>query len=194
VNTAAEIFALVRALPEHAVFVFDEAYAEYLESPPDLRPLIAEGRKVIGLRTFSKIYGLAGLRAGYGYASAELAGWLQRMRQPFNVNAVAQAAAAAALDDREFVAKCARENRAGLAQLAAGFGQLGLETVPSAANFLLVRVGDGAAVFEALQRRGLIVRPLRPYGMPEWLRVTVGTREQNERMLAELAAVLGRRG
>lgn len=192
-NSAAEIAAFARALPEHVVLAFDEAYAEFLESPPDLRPLLAEGRKVIGLRTFSKIYGLAGLRVGYGYADAALIALLQRARQPFNVNAVAQAAAAAALDDREFVAHCARETRAGRARQAAGFAALGLEFVPSAANFTLVRVGDGAAVFAGLQRRGVIVRPLQPYALPEWVRVTVGTPAQNERMLAELAAVLGRR-
>lgn len=107
-NTPEEITAFVRALPEHVVFVFDEAYAEFLDNPPDLRPLIAEGRKVIGLRTFSKIYGLASLRVGYGYSSPELAALLNRVRQPFNVNAIGQAAALAALDDHAFVARAAR--------------------------------------------------------------------------------------
>ena len=190
-NTEAELLAFARGLPEHVVFVFDEAYAEYLDNPPDLRPLIREGRKVVCLRTFSKIYGLAALRVGFGYASAELAGLLTRVRQPFNANAIGQAAALAALDDHAFIQNCARENRAGLARLEAGFGALGLEIVPSVANFLLVRVGDGARVFMELQKRGVIVRPMRPYGMPEWLRVTVGTSAQNERLLATLAAVLG---
>ena len=190
-NTEAELLAFARALPEHVVFVFDEAYAEYLDNPPDLRPLIREGLKVVCLRTFSKIYGLAALRVGFGYASAELAGLLTRVRQPFNANAIGQAAALAALDDHAFIQKCSRENRAGLARLEAGFGALGLEIVPSVANFLLVRVGDGARVFMELQKRGVIVRPMRPYGMPEWLRVTVGTSAQNERLLATLAAVLG---
>jgi len=104
------------------------------------------------------------------------------------VNAIAQAAAVAALDDREFAEKSARANRAGLAQFEAGFRALGLEFVPSVANFILVRVGDGTRVFGALQRRGVIVRPVASYGMPEWIRVTVGTRAQNERLLAELAA------
>jgi histidinol-phosphate aminotransferase len=191
-NTEAELLAFARALPEHVVFVFDEAYAEYLDNPPDLRPLIREGRKVVCLRTFSKIYGLAALRVGFGYASAELAGLLTRVRQPFNANAIGQAAALAALDDHEFIQKCARENRAGLARLENGFRALGLEIVPSVANFSLVRVGDGARVFMELQKRGVIVRPMRPYGMPEWLRVTVGTAAQNERLLSTLAAVLGR--
>jgi histidinol-phosphate aminotransferase len=188
-NPAEEILAFARALPPHVILVLDEAYAEYDEGAPDLRPLIREGRHVIGLRTFSKIYGLAALRIGYGYAGAGLAALLQRVRQPFNVNAIAQAAAVAALDDAEFVERCVRENRAGRVRLAAGLRALGLECVPSTANFLLVRVGDGARWFAALERRGLIVRPLRSYGLPEWLRVTVGTPEQNERLLAEMAAL-----
>ncbi|MCS6242970.1 MAG: histidinol-phosphate transaminase [Opitutus sp.] len=191
-NSEAELLAFARSLPEHVVFVFDEAYAEYLDNPPDLRPLIREGRKVVCLRTFSKIYGLASLRVGFGYAGPELAGLLTRVRQPFNVNAIGQAAALAALDDHEFIQKCGRENRVGLVRLESGFRALGLEIVPSVANFLLVRVGDGARVFMELQKRGVIVRPMRPYGMPEWLRVTVGTAAQNERLLETLAAVLGR--
>ncbi|MBC7366070.1 MAG: histidinol-phosphate transaminase [Undibacterium sp.] len=187
-NGAAELTAWARALPEHVVTIFDEAYAEYLapEMAMDLRPLITEGRKVIGLRTFSKIYGLASLRVGYGYAGTELVRLLNRVRQPFNVNAIAQAAAVAALDDLEFTEKCARENRAGLAQIEGGLRELGLEWVPSVANFMLVKVGDGARVFGALQARGVIVRPVKVYGLPEWVRVTVGTRAQNERLLAEM--------
>lgn len=191
-NTEAELLKFARGLPEHVVFAFDEAYAEYLDTPPDLRPLIREGRKVICLRTFSKIYGLASLRVGFGYASPEMAALLNRVRQPFNVNAIAQSAAIAALDDREFVAKCAQENRAGIAQLENGFKVLGLEFVPSVANFVLVNVGDGAGVFAELQRRGIIVRPMRPYGMPEWLRVTTGTTAQNERLLGTLKELLRR--
>jgi histidinol-phosphate aminotransferase len=189
-NSEAELHAFVRALPDHVIAVIDEAYAEFLENPPDLRPLIQEGRKIVCLRTFSKIYGLASLRIGYGYAGADVCALLNRVRQPFNVNAIAQAAAVAALDDDEFAQNCARENRAGLAQLEGGFRRLGLEFVPSVANFILVRVGDGDRVFDALQRRGVIVRPVRSYGLPEWVRVTVGTREQNDRFLAELQAVM----
>ncbi len=185
-NTEAELLAFARALPEHVVAVFDEAYAEFVEHAPDLRGLVREGRNVVCLRTFSKIYGLASLRIGYGYAKKEIVALLNRVRQPFNVNAVAQAAAIAALDDGEFAEKTARENRAGLAWLENGFGELGLEFVPSVANFMLVRVGDGMRVFEALQARGVIVRPVKSYGLPEWVRVTVGTREQNARLLREL--------
>ncbi len=191
-NEPEEILAFARALPPHVILVFDEAYAEYLDNPPDLRPLMAEGRKIIALRTFSKIYGLAALRVGYGYGPKELIAIVQRARQPFNVSAVAAAAAVAALDDEAFVARCRAENRVGLRQLEAGFARLGLEFVPGHGNFVLVKVGDGVAVFDALQRRGVITRPVKGYGLPEWLRVSVGTPEQNERLLASLASVLGR--
>ena len=192
-NTAEEIVTLVRALPPHVILVMDEAYVDFLENPPDLRPLIAGGWKVICLRTFSKIYGLASLRVGCGFAAPELIALLQRVRQPFNVNAIAAAAAVAALDDEEFVTKCRRENRAGLAQLGAGFTQGGLEFVPAQGNFILVKVGDGVAIFDALQRQGVITRPVKGYGLPEWLRVTVGTQAQNERLLKALAGVLAKR-
>ena len=192
-NTAAELEELVQALPPQVILVFDEAYAEYVENAPDLRPLIADGRKVICLRTFSKIYGLASLRVGYGYAAKELITIIQRARQPFNVSGVAAAAAVAALDDHEFVDRCRRENRAGLTQLETGLKQLGVEFVPGRGNFVLAKVGDGAAVFTALQQRGVITRPVKPYGLPEWLRITVGTRAQNERLLGSLAEVLARR-
>jgi histidinol-phosphate aminotransferase len=189
-NRAAEVLAFVRGLPDHVICVLDEAYADFADDPPDLRPLLLEGRKVIGLRTFSKVHGLAALRVGYGYASAELAGLLDRVRQPFNVNAVAQAAAVAALNDPKFAKRCVRETRAGRSLLSKGFKALGLGSVPSQANFVLVKVGDAARVFDALQRRGVIVRPVANYGLPEHLRVTVGTAEQNERLLAELGAIL----
>ena len=185
-NSAAELLAFVRGLPDHVVAVIDEAYVEYLESPPDLQTLIREGCKVVFLRTFSKIYGLASLRVGYGLAEGGLCALLNRVRQPFNVNAIGQAAAVAALDDREFAGRCVRENTAGLAQLEQGCRELGLEYVPSVANFILIRVGDGLRVFDSLQRRGVIVRPVKSYGLPEWVRVTVGSASQNERVLAEL--------
>jgi histidinol-phosphate aminotransferase len=188
-NGAGELLAFARGLPDSVVLAFDEAYAEYQDNAPDLKPLIKEGRRVVCLRTFSKIYGLAALRVGYGYTGPGLAALLNRARQPFNVNAIGQAAAIAALGDREFVAQCARGNRAGMARLEAGLDKLGLRHAPSSANFLLVEVGDGARCFDALQRRGVIVRPLKSYGLPEWVRITVGTAEQNERLLAELATL-----
>ena len=191
-NSEAELVEFVRSLPEHVIAVIDEAYADFLERAPDLRPLLQAGHKVVGLRTFSKIYGLASLRIGYGYADADLCVLLNRVRQPFNVNAIAQAAAIAALDDAEFAETCARANRAGLKQLEDGCRALGLTYVPSVANFMLIQVGDGVRVFDALQRRGLIVRPVKSYGLPEWIRVTVGTEEQNRRLVQELGAVLGK--
>ncbi len=185
-NTEEELTAFIRAVPDHVIVVFDEAYAEYQVKAPDLRPLIREGRKVICLRTFSKIYGLASLRVGYGYAAPDCIALLNRVRQPFNVNAIGQAAAVAALDDDAFMNQCVRDNLLGLKQLEDGFKALGLEFVPSAANFILVKVGQGAAVFSALQTKGLIVRPLAPYKLPEWIRITVGTKEQNEKILQAL--------
>jgi histidinol-phosphate aminotransferase len=189
-NTERELLDFVRSLPDSVICVIDEAYSDFAENPPDIRPLIKEGRNVIGLRTFSKVYGLAALRIGYGYASAELAMLLDRIRQPFNVNSVAQAAAMAALDDTAFAASCVRETRRGLKRLEAAFAELGLEFIPSQANFILAKVGDGARVFDALQRRGVIVRPVANYGLPEWIRVTAGTADQNERLLKELAAAV----
>jgi histidinol-phosphate aminotransferase len=185
-----ELLAFIRALPPTLVCAVDEAYADFAERPPDLRPLIREGRNVIGLRTFSKAYGLASFRVGFGYATAELAGLLDRVRQPFNVNAIAQAAATAALDDEEFRLRTVRDTRAGIRRLQEGFAELGLAFVPSQANFVLVRVGDGDRVFGALQRRGVIIRPVRSYDLPEWVRVTAGTPAQNERLLEELRSVL----
>lgn len=189
-NSADELIAFARALPPHVVGVFDEAYAEFVADAPDFRPLIAEGRKIVCLRTFSKVYGLASLRVGYGYASAEACALLNRVRQPFNVNAIAQAAAVAALEDDAFARNYVQANRAGLAQVERGCTALGLTTVPSVANFMLVKVGSGSAVFEALQRAGVIVRPVGSYGLPEWIRVTIGSEEHNRRFLDALAAAL----
>jgi histidinol-phosphate aminotransferase len=185
-NSAAELLDFVRSLPRHVVAVIDEAYAEYVENPPDLRPLIREGRNVVCLRTFSKIYGLAALRIGYGCTTREMGALLNRVRQPFNVNAIAQEAARAALDDEAFADRCAAENRSGLRQLESGCRALGRRFVPSEANFLLVDVGNGRRVFEKLLRHGIIVRPMESYGLPEWVRVTVGTLRQNQRLLTAL--------
>lgn len=189
-NAEDEILAFARELPPDVIFVFDEAYAEYLDEPPDLRPLIDEGRNVVCLRTFSKIYGLASLRIGYGYGSAEWAGLLNRVRQPFNTNAIAQAAATAALDDEPFVEECRRKNREGRDKLERGLAAMGFEVVPSEGNFLMVRVGEGVPFFERMQREGIIVRPLGGYGLPEFVRVSIGTDAENDRFLRTVETVL----
>lgn len=186
-NHEAELIELAESLPEHVILCLDEAYAEYLGEAPDLRACVDAGRKVFCMRTFSKIYGLGGLRVGYGYGDPELVGLLQRVRQPFNVSLVAQRAATAALDDDEFVQKCRRENEAGRAGLVEGLSALGYEVIGGQANFVLVNVKDGRAFFEALQKRGIIVRPLAPYGMPEFVRITIGTGAENERLLKAVA-------
>lgn len=188
-NRGADIRAFVRALPDHVIFVFDEAYAEYLDDPPDLRELFTD-HKVICLRTFSKIFGLAGLRIGYGYGPIELIALLNRVRQPFNVNAVAQAAALAALQDADWVRNCRAANRDGLDFLQRELGNFGLEVVPSRANFVLVGVPDAPAWFARLQRRGIIVRPMGGYGLANYLRISVGTPGQNRRLVEEVAALL----
>ncbi|MEM1223558.1 MAG: aminotransferase class I/II-fold pyridoxal phosphate-dependent enzyme, partial [Verrucomicrobiota bacterium] len=131
--------------------------------------------------------GLGGLRVGYGYGPTELIRILQRVRQPFNVNSVAQAAATAALSDNEFVQFCRKENEAGRRTLCLGLRALGLEVYGGSANFVLCRVGDGIGIFEELQKLGLIVRPLASYNMPEFVRITIGTKSENERMLKALA-------
>ncbi len=191
-NTAAEIRDFVESLPDHVIFVLDEAYAEYMDAPADLRPLISAGRKVLCTRTFSKIYGLAGLRVGYGYGPAELVKLLHQVRQPFNVNSIAQAAALAALGDKAFVERSRAVNAAGLRQLNTGLRALGFSPIPSVANFVAVEIPNAKDVFVALQKRGLIVRPLAPYGMRDFLRITVGTEDQNARLLAALSEITGR--
>ena len=192
---AAEVRAFIASVPPDVMVVLDEAYNEYL--PPDRQAnsasWLAGFPNLIVSRTFSKAYGLAALRIGYGLMHVDAAAMLNRVRQPFNVNALAQAAAIAALADTEYVRHSQEVNRQGMAQLEAGFGRLGLEFIPSHGNFVSVKVGVGAGdkVNLALLRRGIIVRPVANYGMPEFLRVTVGTAAENERFLGALAAVLG---
>jgi histidinol-phosphate aminotransferase len=183
-------------LREDVVVVCDEAYFEYVEDPeyPDSLRYQDAGRPIVTLRTFSKIYGLAGLRIGYGVSSAEVVSALERIRQPFNVNSLAQAAALAALDDEEHVRRSRQTNAAGKRLLQRAFDEMGLEYVPTEANFLLVRVGDGPGVCEALLQQGVIVRPMGVYGFPEHIRVTIGTEAENRRFLEALARVLGPRG
>jgi len=184
----------LRRVPPHVVVVADDAYAEYVEDreyPDTIRSRGDGSVAVVTLRTFSKLYGLAGLRVGYGVGSAAVIDAIGRIRQPFNVNALALVGALAALDDEEHVRRTLAVNREGMAYLVAAFRRLALEHVPSAANFILVRVGEAAPVYQALLRRGVIVRPMDAYGFPAHVRVTVGTRAENERFIDALGAVLG---
>jgi len=187
--TNAELDDFIRRLPPHVIGVVDEAYIEFLDDPPPSIEYAME-RNVIVLRTFSKIVGLAGVRIGYGVAQKECIALLARVRQPFNTNAIAQAGALAALNDAAHIRKTKALTRRGLAYLYREFKKLKLEFVPSSANFVLVNVGNGDEVFRALQRGGVIVRPMRGYKMPAWIRVTVGTMEENRRFIGALKASL----
>jgi histidinol-phosphate aminotransferase len=183
-----EVRAFLEVVPPEVVVVLDEAYNEYL--PPadrvDTAAWIRDFPNLVVTRTFSKIFGLAGLRVGYALASAEIADLMNRVRQPFNVNNLAIAAAVAALDDHLFVAQSYELNRRGMEQLVAGLKRLGLEHIPSHGNFVTFRSGDGAAVNQKLLKQGVIVRPIGGYGLPEWLRVTIGTEPENARFLEAL--------
>ncbi len=188
--------AFLDSVPEDVLVVLDEAYNEYLapEQRADSVAWLAEVPNLLVTRSFSKAYGLAALRVGYGLAHPRVADLLNRVRQPFNVSSVALAAAAAALSDTAFVDEGSRLNRAGMAQLTSGFRKLGLEWIDSLANFVSVRVGDARRVYQELLKQGVIVRPVGGYGMPEHLRVSIGLESENARFLAALESVLaGRR-
>ncbi len=189
--------AFLRALAGRQLMVVaDDAYAEFVTDPeyPDTVVCRGEGTvPVVTLRTFSKLYGLAGLRVGYAVAPAPIIEALERVRQPFNVNVLAQVGALAALEDHEHVRRTLAVNREGMAYLTREFDRLSLAWVPSSANFILVRVGSGVAVYEALLARGVIVRPMDGYGFPEHLRVSIGLPEENARCITALEAVLAER-
>lgn len=177
-------------VPEHVIVVFDEAYYEFPESPPDTLKYVREGRNVCVLRTFSKIHGLAALRVGYGLASKNVANLLQKARQPFNVNAIAQAGALAALADTAHIEKTLAVNRTGMAYYEKELAARGLEFVPSYANFLLVKTGEGDRVFRDMLKQGVIVRAMSSYKLPDWIRISIGTEAQNHRCLEVLDTVL----
>jgi histidinol-phosphate aminotransferase len=188
-----ELEQFIAALPAHVMVVVDEAYFEYVEQAdyPDTSTWLARFPNLIVTRTFSKAYGLAGLRIGYALSHPDVAGLLNRVRQPFNVNSVAQAAALAALDDVDYLQQCIMFNREGMTRLVTGFETLGLSYIKSVGNFVAVDTGrSGADVFEALLQKGVIVRPVANYGMPGHLRVTVGRSEENARFLGALEQVL----
>jgi len=188
----ADVRALIERIPPHVVVVLDEAYTEYL--PPaervDSVAWVRDFPNLVVTRTFSKIYGLAGLRVGYAVAQAAVADLMNRVRQPFNVGNLGLAAALAALDDHLFLAESYTLNRQGMAQLIAGVKHLGVEHIPSHGNFITIAVPDGAAINQRLLKQGVIVRPLGGYGMPNHLRVTIGRETENQRFLASLEKAL----
>lgn len=188
-----EIDRFVDRVPNNVPVVFDEAYYEYLDNPPDTLRFVEAGRNVVVLRTFSKIQGLAGLRVGYGIARPELIQVLQKTRQPFNVNGISQVAARASLTDDEHRSETKRITDEGRSYLQEQFKAMGLQFVPSVANFVLVKVGDGHKVFRKLLERRIIVRALKGYNLPEWVRISVGTMEQNRQCVAGLREILNSR-
>ncbi len=193
VHTADAIEAFLKRVPEQVLVVLDEAYCEFLTGDefPDGIALLDRYPNLIVCRTFSKAWGLAALRVGYAISSAAIADVLNRVRQPFNVDSIALAAATAVLDDEPYLNRSREVNAAGLRQLAEGFDRMGLSYIPSAGNFIAVEVGEQAAgVYQALLARGVIVRPVAGYGMPRHLRVSVGLPEENERFLDALAQSL----
>jgi histidinol-phosphate aminotransferase len=189
-----EVTRLVDAVPENAALILDEAYRDFLAEPLDLLPEIRSGRRpnLVLLRTFSKIYGLAGLRLGYGIGHPDFIAELEKIRQPFNLNAIAQAGALAALDDTAHAERTRRLNARGLKFYVRAFRKLGLEFVPSSANFILVRVGQGQRVCHEMQKRGVIVRAMDGYQLPEWVRISIGRPKENQRCLAALATALAK--
>jgi histidinol-phosphate aminotransferase len=192
VVTKAELEELLDGLPPRVVVVLDQAYYEYVEDADSSRGLdYIHDHNVVILHTFSKAYALAGLRVGYGLARPELISYLQQVRGPFNVNMLAQAATIASLNDAEQVTKAREMNSAGKAQLYAAFEEMNLPYVPTQANFILVDCGrDTKALMTELLRHGVIVRTFAPHTLPTWIRVTIGTREMNERFIAGLKVVL----
>jgi histidinol-phosphate aminotransferase len=188
------LHAALRRIPSRVLVVLDEAYTEYL--PTKLRADTASWTKelpnVIVSRTFSKAYGLAGLRVGYCIANAEVVALINRVRQPFNVNQMALVAAEAALNDHAFIEKSFDVNERGMVQLIAGFKSLGISYIPSFGNFICAKVGDAGPIFQHLLRQGVIVRPVASYGMPEYLRISIGTERENARFLDALKIALAR--
>ncbi len=187
-SPAADLERFISALPPHVLLVLDEAYNEYLQ--PQFRTdsvgWLKKYPHLLLTRTFSKVYGLAGLRVGYAVGRAEVADLLNRVRQPFNVNSLSLTAATAALDDHDFVRRSYELNLAGMQQLCEGIKALGLEWIPSFGNFVSVKVGDARAVNAALLAAGVIVRPIAGYGLPQWLRVSIGLESENARFLQSL--------
>ncbi len=192
-----ELSRFLMAMPDDVIVCVDEAYYEFAQDPAfpkTLEHVKRRAKAVLLLRTFSKVYGLAGLRVGYGVAHASLVDYMNRVRQPFNVNSLAQAAALAALDDRGHLERTVRNNIQGLDYLLGELKAMGLECVPTEANFFLVKTGEGKKVYDALLKKGVIVRPMDSYGLGEYIRVTVGLPEENRRFVSSLKDALGLAG
>jgi histidinol-phosphate aminotransferase len=192
--TADDFDVFLKLVPEHVLVVLDEAYCDYVERTNYSRSIeiVRRGRNLLVLRTFSKSYGLAGLRVGYGIGPANFLNEMNKIRGPFNTSGVAQAAALAALDDSEHVRRSVESNRAGLTQFEAGLKKLNIKPVPSVANFILINFdSDADAVAAELLKRGVIVRPMRWMGFPNAIRVSVGTKAENEEFLQALAELHG---
>ncbi len=193
VVTAAEIARFMAQVPDSVTVVFDEAYHEFLHDAPDTLRYVRDGRNVIVLRTFSKIQGLANLRIGYGMASAEIIEILQKTRQPFNANGIAQAGALASLGDHAHQERTRAVTDEGREFIQRCFSEMNVEFIPAHANFVLAQVGDGKAVFEALLKEGIIVRAMGSYKLPDWIRISVGTMPENQRFVDALRRVLHHR-
>ncbi len=187
-----ELDAFMERVPDHVIVAFDEAYLDFAEEKPDTLRYVKQGKNAIVLRTFSKAYGLAGVRVGYGITTPAIADLLNKARSPFNVNLMAQAAALAALDDQKHLAASVQLVREGRAQYEEAFRAWGIEYVPSHTNFILARVGKGMDCFKSCLARGVILRPMDAYGLPEYIRITIGTHAENDRCLEVMKAVLGK--
>ncbi len=186
-----ELYNFIEKVPDDILIVFDEAYAEIaMEEMPITLKYVVTKNNVIILRTFSKAYGLAGLRIGYGIANPEIIEFLNKPRQPFNVNRMAQKAAIAALDDDDFVGDCSVVYRNGANQFINFCIENRLEFIDPTANFILIKVGDGLDVFEKLQNQSVIVRPMMPYQLPEWIRISFGTNEENQKFIDEFQKII----
>jgi histidinol-phosphate aminotransferase len=188
-----DLLGFLRALPSQILVVLDEAYNEYLpeECRYDSVSWLKDFPNLIISRTFSKAYGLAGLRVGYAFADVQVADMMNRVRQPFNVNSVAQAAAVAALQDTDFVKQTHALNQRGMEQITQGLRKLGLEFIPSYGNFISFKIGNGLKKYRRLLELGVIVRPVASYDMPDYLRVSIGLESENEKFLSALKQVLG---
>ncbi len=187
-----ELDAFMERVPEHVIVAFDEAYIDFAEMKPDTLRYVKQGKNAILLRTFSKAYGLAGVRVGYGITTPAIADLLNKARSPFNVNLVAQAGALAALDDREHLAQSVQMVREGRLQYELAFRAWGIDYIPSHTNFILARVGRGKECFAQSLARGVIMRPMDAYGLPEHIRITIGTKAENDRCIEVLREVLGK--